>query len=181
MGEEKKVAGKGGGDKKKGASAGPEPIVLKVDLHCLGCARKVRKAIKVAPGVESVATDIAAGKVVVTGPADMAELKERIEARTKKPVQIVAAGAGPPKKEKAEKDKGGDGDKKKAADKPDKEVTLQVQEHCETCFGRIKRRNSKMKGRALSFSRRGIPRGTMNRRNKGANFSSPRLELILAF
>ena len=63
--------------------------------------------------------DMAAGKVVVTGPADATELKERIEARAKKPVQIVSAGTGPPKKDK-------DKDKEKKADgggekKPDKE------------------------------------------------------------
>nr|ACR36713.1 unknown [Zea mays] len=60
---------------------------------------------------------MAAGKVVVTGPADAVELKERIEARAKKPVQIVSAGAGPPKKEKdkeKEKDKKADGGEKKA-------------------------------------------------------------------
>jgi len=157
MGEEKK-AGKdgGGGDKKKdaGAGAAPQPIVLKVDLHCAGCASKVRKAIKRAPGasalriaggyirstlavgggcflfltvrsialwprlragVESVTPDMAAGKVVVTGPADAVELKERIEARAKKPVQIVSAGAGPPKKDKEkEKEKKADGGEKKA-------------------------------------------------------------------
>ncbi|CAD6212719.1 unnamed protein product [Miscanthus lutarioriparius] len=120
MGEEKK-AGKdgGGGDKKKdaGAAAAPQPIVLKVDLHCAGCASKVRKAIKHAPGVESVTPDMAAGKVVVTGPADAVELKERIEARAKKPVQIVSAGAGPPKKDKEkekEKEKKADGGEKKA-------------------------------------------------------------------
>ncbi|TVU06212.1 hypothetical protein EJB05_49413, partial [Eragrostis curvula] len=71
MGEETKAAGKGGagGDKKKdaGAAAGTQPIVLKVDLHCLGCARKIHKAIKRTPGVESVAADVVAGKVVVTG------------------------------------------------------------------------------------------------------------------
>ncbi|OEL19002.1 hypothetical protein BAE44_0019980 [Dichanthelium oligosanthes] len=116
MGEEKK-AGKdgGGGDKKKDAApAGPQPIVLKVDLHCAGCAGKVRKAVKRAPGVESVTTDMAAGKVVVNGPADATELKERIEARAKKPVQIVSAGAGPPKKDK---DKKADGGAEKKADK----------------------------------------------------------------
>ncbi|TVU03672.1 hypothetical protein EJB05_49409, partial [Eragrostis curvula] len=151
MGEETKTAGKGGdrGDKNKDAgmaAAGPQPIVLKVHLHCLGCARKVHKAIKRAPGVESVATDIAVGKVIVTGSADATELKERIEARTKKPVHIVSAGAGPSKKEKiADKEKGG-GDTKKATDMPNKEETLQVQVQCEVCFGRIKRRNSKIKG-----------------------------------
>ena len=61
--------------------------------------------------------DMAAGKVVVTGPADATELKERIEARAKKPVQIVSAGTGPPKKDK-DKEKKADGGGEK---KPDKE------------------------------------------------------------
>ncbi|KAL6640983.1 hypothetical protein ACP70R_019164 [Stipagrostis hirtigluma subsp. patula] len=118
MGEEKKAAKDGGGDKKKdggAAAAGPQPIVLKVDLHCAGCATKVRKAIKHAPGVESVSPDMATGKVTVTGPADAAELKERIEARTKKPVQVVSAGSGPPPKK--DKDKKPDGGAEKKGDK----------------------------------------------------------------
>lgn len=52
MGEEKKEKAGGGkadgGDKKKDAVA--QDIVLKVDLHCSGCASKVRRAIKNAPG-----------------------------------------------------------------------------------------------------------------------------------
>jgi hypothetical protein len=77
--------------------------------------------------VESVTPDMAAGKVVVTGPADAVQLKERIEARAKKPVQIVSAGAGSPKKDKekkadggeknAAKEKGGGDAEKKKADK----------------------------------------------------------------
>ncbi|KAM0847384.1 hypothetical protein ACQ4PT_055046 [Festuca glaucescens] len=114
MGEEKPSKADAGGDKKKDAAAAPpppeHPIVLKVDLHCAGCASKVKRAIKHAPGVVSVKTDTAANKVVVTGAADAAELKDRIEARAKKPVQIVSAGAGPPKKDKE-------------SDKPDKEKT----------------------------------------------------------
>ncbi|KAL5225595.1 hypothetical protein ABZP36_012234 [Zizania latifolia] len=174
MGEEKKdkaSGGKdGGGEKKKdagGAAAAAQAIVLKVDLHCAGCASKVKKAIKRAPGVESVTADTAGNKVVVTGEADAAELKERIEARTKKPVHIVSAGAGPPKKDKEkEKDKDkkvdggekkvekekGSGDKKAAAaaDKPkeakEETVTLKIRLHCEGCIERIKRRIYKIKG-----------------------------------
>jgi hypothetical protein len=69
-------------------------------------------------GVESVAADVAAGKVVVTGPADAAELKDRVESRTKKPVLIVSAGAGQPKNDKkADKEKGGGGEKKAEKEK----------------------------------------------------------------
>lgn len=66
MGEDKKAANKdaaGGGDKKKdaGAAAAPQPIVLKVDLHCAGCANKVRKAIKRAPGAYALFPQITGG------------------------------------------------------------------------------------------------------------------------
>uniref|UniRef100_A0A3B5XXG6 HMA domain-containing protein n=1 Tax=Triticum aestivum TaxID=4565 RepID=A0A3B5XXG6_WHEAT len=120
MGEDKKEKpGKAdGGDHKKDAAAPRQPIVLKVDLHCAGCATKVKRAIKNAPGVESVKTETAANKVVVTGAADAAEIKERIEARTKKPVQIVSAGAASPNKDNRDKDKD---NKAGAGDKPEKE------------------------------------------------------------
>lgn len=75
-------------------------------------------SIALRAGVESVMPDMAAGKVVVTGTADAVELKERIEARAKKPVQIVSAGAGgPPKKADKEKEKKADGGGEKKADK----------------------------------------------------------------
>jgi hypothetical protein len=73
--------------------------------------------------VESVKTDTAANKVVITGAADAAELKDRIEARAKKPVQIVSAGAGPPPKKEKDKEKT-DGDEEKPQKdkgKPEKE------------------------------------------------------------
>uniref|UniRef100_A0A8R7RF97 HMA domain-containing protein n=1 Tax=Triticum urartu TaxID=4572 RepID=A0A8R7RF97_TRIUA len=122
MGEDKKEKPRkaDGGDHKKDAAAPPQPIVLKVDLHCAGCATKVKRAIKNAPGVESVKTETAANKVVVTGAADAAEIKERIEARTKKPVQIVSAGAASPNKDNKDKDKD---NKAGAGDKPEKEKT----------------------------------------------------------
>ena len=47
-------AGKGGGGGgSEAAAAVPEaaqPVVLKMDLHCAGCAHKVKKAIKRVPG-----------------------------------------------------------------------------------------------------------------------------------
>jgi len=148
MGEEKKdKANKSdGGEKKKDAAAAPpaaeqQAIVLKVDLHCAGCASKVKRAIRHAPGVDSVKTDTAANKVVVTGAADAAELKDRIEARAKKPVHIVSAGAGAgsakkdakengkpekkadggvEKKQPAEKEKGNKPEKAEKGNKPEK-------------------------------------------------------------
>ncbi|KAL6901826.1 hypothetical protein ACP4OV_004702 [Aristida adscensionis] len=111
-------AGKGA-EAGEGAAAAPEaaqPVVLRMHLHCAGCAHKVKKAIKHMPGVESVVADAAAGRVVVAGTADAAALKARIEAKTKKPVEIVSAGSGPSKAAAgaAESKDGGAGGEKKA-------------------------------------------------------------------
>jgi copper chaperone CopZ len=106
---------------------GPEPVVLRMELHCAGCAKKVRKSIHHMPGVVSVVADPAANTVVVAGTADPAALKARIESKTKKPVQIVSAGGNSkpppagaePKKPNPEKQQGG-GEEKKNPDKGDK-------------------------------------------------------------
>lgn len=94
-------AGKGG----DGGEAAPEaaqPVVLKMNLHCAGCAHKVKKAIKRVPGVDSIVTDVAANTVVVVGTADAGALKARLEAKTNKPVEIVSAGGAPKKPPAAE-------------------------------------------------------------------------------
>lgn len=106
-------AGKGG----DGGEAAPEaaqaqPVVLKMNLHCAGCAHKVKKAIKRVPGVDSIVTDVAANTVVVAGTADAGALKTRLEAKTNKPVEIVSAGGAPRKPPAAEpKQDAGDGEK----------------------------------------------------------------------
>ena len=45
----------------------PAEIVLKVFMHCEGCARKVRRSLKGFPGVDDVVTDCKSHKVVVKG------------------------------------------------------------------------------------------------------------------
>ncbi|GJN09063.1 hypothetical protein PR202_ga27032 [Eleusine coracana subsp. coracana] len=107
-------AGKGGdgGGGADAAAEAPQPVVLRMDLHCAGCAHKVKKAIKRVPGVESVVADVAGKRVVVAGTADAAALKARIEAKTSKAVEVVSAGSGP--KKAAESKDGGAGEEKKA-------------------------------------------------------------------
>ena len=62
--------------------------------------------------------DVAANTIVVAGTADAAALKARLEAKTKKPVEILSAGSWPGKagaagEKKADKEGGGE----KKADK----------------------------------------------------------------
>ncbi|KAL6638312.1 hypothetical protein ACP70R_025884 [Stipagrostis hirtigluma subsp. patula] len=140
----------GGGEEKKKA---PSAVVLRVELHCYGCALKVKKAIKSAQGVESVTADMAAGTVTVVGKADPWELKECIEARVHKPVAFVSP-ANPPKKKTKVDDDGkkpaaadaGKENDKKNKEAPESTVVLKIRMHCNGCIDRIKRKAQKIKG-----------------------------------
>ncbi|VAI40729.1 unnamed protein product [Triticum turgidum subsp. durum] len=156
--QKKKEDGDGG--KKKEAA----PVVLGVDLHCDGCARKVVKAVKAAQGVEGVAADVAAGMVTVSGKAvDPWDIKDRVEARTHKPVAFVSPPNPPnPKKKKdggdttadGKKGQAGDGngakaagdDKKKSNNGPESTVVVKIGLHCNGCIDRIRRTAHKIKG-----------------------------------
>jgi copper chaperone CopZ len=108
----------------------------------------------------------------VAGTADAAALKARLEAKTKKAVEIISAGGGPKKAAPAaepkdagagEKKDGGAGEKKADKDASPKEekekkqppeqkkpkeetVLLKIRLHCDGCADRIRRRIYKIKG-----------------------------------
>ncbi|CAL9757864.1 unnamed protein product [Musa acuminata subsp. burmannicoides] len=155
MGEEKKK--KGDGEKKK--DKGPTPVEVKLDMHCEGCALKVRKLVKGLEGVEGVSVDAAHNKLKVVGKVDPWKLKEFLEVKTKKKVDFIFP-KDPPKKAK---DHGGDAKKNKDADDKGKDakkssddkkpkppavstVVLKIRLHCDGCIQRIKRRIHKIKG-----------------------------------
>ena len=149
------------GDKKAAGAAadaggkkddGVVTVVLKVDLHCEGCAKKIKRAMKNYEGVVDVKTDCGANKVTVTGKVEPAKLKERLEAKTKKKVDLVSpqpkkdAGGGEKKSE--EKSEKKPDDKKSEEKKPPKEstVVLKIRLHCEGCISKIKKIIYKTKG-----------------------------------
>lgn len=125
-------------------------------MHCEGCAKKIRHAVKHLEGVEGLKTDCAGNKLTVTGKADPAKIKARLEEKTKRKVEIIspqpkkddgaAAGGGDKKAdEKPEKKPEG---KKEEAKKPPPEstVVLKIRLHCEGCISKIKKIISKIKG-----------------------------------
>ncbi|KAL2472369.1 Heavy metal transport/detoxification superfamily protein [Abeliophyllum distichum] len=139
---EKKAADSGG---KK--DDGPITVVLKLDLHCEGCAKKVKRSVRHFEGVENVKADWGSNNLTVTGKVDPAWIRERVEYKTKKKVELVSP---QPKKD------GGDGDKKpeeksdkkpeekKAEEKKPKEptastVVMKIKLHCDGCAHKIKR------------------------------------------
>ncbi|KAK2654960.1 hypothetical protein Ddye_008012 [Dipteronia dyeriana] len=140
MGEEKDVA-KNDGEKKAAPAAadtgakkddGVVVVVLKMDLHCEGCAKKIRRCMKNFGGVTDVKTDMGANKVTVTGKVDPAKVKARLEEKSKKKVELISpqlkkdaapAAGGGDKKPEAKSDK--KPEEKKSDDKkpePPKEV-----------------------------------------------------------
>ncbi|KAG6692721.1 hypothetical protein I3843_10G121200 [Carya illinoinensis] len=152
MGAEKDQGGKNEGEKKPADKKddGKVAAVFKMDLHCEGCARKVKRAVRNIDGVEQVKTDCAANKLTVTGKADPSAIKETLEQKTKKKVEIVSA---PPKKdgggdkkpeEKAQKKE----EDKKSDDKKPKESTavFKIRVHCDGCIQKIRKIVSKFGG-----------------------------------
>uniref|UniRef100_J3L8E4 HMA domain-containing protein n=1 Tax=Oryza brachyantha TaxID=4533 RepID=J3L8E4_ORYBR len=65
--EEKEIAAAGAGDGRETSQPQVQVVVLRVSLHCKGCAGKVKKHISRMEGVTSLDIDIATKKVTVVG------------------------------------------------------------------------------------------------------------------
>ncbi|KAL8204923.1 hypothetical protein R6Q57_010546 [Mikania cordata] len=137
---------KNSGEKK--SDGGSVAVVMKLDLHCDGCAKKVKSSIRHFKGVETVDVDIAGNKVTVTGNVDPAAIKERIERKTKKKVEIISPQLKKDVGDKPSEKKSGDtkADAKKPKEIQSSAVVLKIPLHCEGCIHKIKRTVSKIKG-----------------------------------
>ncbi|KAJ4704098.1 Heavy metal-associated isoprenylated plant protein [Melia azedarach] len=140
MGEDKK--------EEKKEEENPE-IVLKVDMHCEACARKVGRALKgFEAGVEEITADSKASKVVVKGKtADPIKVCERLQKKSGRKVELISPLPKPPEEEekKVEENKEQKEDKK---EEPPAVVTvvLKVRMHCEACAQGLQKRIRKIKG-----------------------------------
>lgn len=152
MGEQKDDAKKPAAAADKKADDGMLTVVLKLDMHCEGCAKKVKRAVKNFDGVDKVTTDCGANKVTVIGKVDPAAIKEKLEQKTKKKVELVSPqpkkdGSGDKKAEEKPAEKKPE-EKKPAEDKKPKQstVVLKIRLHCEGCIHKIRKIISKFKG-----------------------------------
>ncbi|KAG6746191.1 hypothetical protein POTOM_050714 [Populus tomentosa] len=130
----------------------PQEIVLKVYMHCEGCARKVRRCLKGFEGVEDVATDCKASKVVVKGEkADPLKVLERIQRKSHRQVVLISPIPKPPSEEekKAEEKEKPKVEEKKEEPPVIRMVVLRVSMHCEACALEIKKRILRMKGMTI--------------------------------
>ncbi|PHU03902.1 hypothetical protein BC332_29153 [Capsicum chinense] len=166
-GEKKK---KGGGEENK-KDGGNLSVVLK-SCNCEGCATKVVKAIRSIVGVEKVMCDVDSKKLTVIGKVDPVMLREEVERKTQKNVEVVSRipkkdgkgkgggdngsdnGAGEEKKkmQKQNKEKdsrentGGEDKKPKEKELPITTVVLKLHCHCQGCIQKIDEIMIKFKG-----------------------------------
>lgn len=159
MGEEKKEEENKEEEKKEEASTGAgeekkeeekkedEPLVLKVEMHCGACAKKVAKSLKGFQGVEEVMADCKGSKVVVKGKAvDPVKVCERIQKKSGRKVEIISPLPKPADPEtKPEEEPPKQQDKK---DEPPPVITLvlKIGMHCEACAQLLQKRIRKIKG-----------------------------------
>ncbi|XP_020549732.1 heavy metal-associated isoprenylated plant protein 3 isoform X1 [Sesamum indicum] len=132
---------------------GPITVVLKLDLHCEGCAKKVRRSVSHFEGVEKVKAECEAKRLTVTGNLDPAWLRERVETKTKKKVELISphppkdgGGGGAADTKAEEKPEKKIAEEKKAPDDSEKPkeaavstVVMKIKLHCDGCANKIKR------------------------------------------
>ncbi|KAK9126617.1 hypothetical protein Scep_015463 [Stephania cephalantha] len=141
-----------GGEAKKGGGGGDGgsiAVVLKLDMHCEGCAKKVRKTVKTFQGVESVEVNSETNKLTVKGKVDPAKLRERVEHKTKKKVELVSPqvkkdGGEKKTEEKSSEKKAGD-DKEKKKEPQVTTLVMKIPLHCEGCIKKIRKIITKYK------------------------------------
>lgn len=138
MGEEKKE------ELKENKEEKIEPVVLKVDMHCLGCASKVKRSIKTFNGVQDFWLDYKLNTVIVKGNVDPLKLRERVQKKSGRKTELLSP---LPKKEIVEeKEKVEDKGKDTKPEPVAATVVLKVGMHCDGCAQKVRRIILKMKG-----------------------------------
>ncbi|KAL3750983.1 hypothetical protein ACJRO7_011894 [Eucalyptus globulus] len=151
MGKQKNEGGDGamggGGGKAGEQKDGRAAVVLKIDLHCRGCEAKIEKFLKKFPGVEKTKVDGGAMKVTVEGHVDPAKLREKMQEKTKKKVELVSPLPKRDKGQSSDEKKKADEEKKKPKEPPVTTVVLKFScLHCEGCIQKIRKIITKTKG-----------------------------------
>ncbi|OQU85956.1 hypothetical protein SORBI_3004G346500 [Sorghum bicolor] len=93
--QQEKGKGKGKDKDKDGGTKKPPPVVtavLKVDMHCDGCAKRIHGSVHRYPGVEGVAMEVDKGSMTVVGRFDAKKLRDRVANKTRKHVDLVGGG-----------------------------------------------------------------------------------------
>ncbi|XP_068649848.1 heavy metal-associated isoprenylated plant protein 9-like [Aristolochia californica] len=141
--EEKKVENTEKAEEKKEVAADPPPppppVVLFVDMHCVGCAKRVERCIMKVRGVEEVKIDMTQNHITIKGIVDPQALCMRIQKKTNRMAQVISP-LPPPE---------ADPTKPQIVTSQVSEVitvVLHINMHCEACAEQLKRKILKMRG-----------------------------------
>lgn len=136
--EEVKTEEKVEEEEKKEEPQPPSPFVLYVDLHCVGCAKKIERSISKIRGVEGVVTDMAKNQVTIKGVIEPQAVCERITKKTKRVAKVLSplpAAEGEPIPQVVASQVSGL-----------TTVELNVNMHCEACAEQLKKKILRMRG-----------------------------------
>ncbi|KAI7731483.1 hypothetical protein M8C21_026907 [Ambrosia artemisiifolia] len=129
-----------------------EEVVLKVDMHCGACARKVARSLRGFQGVKEVMTDCKDSKVVIKGKElDPTKLSERVQKKTGRKVEIKSPLPKPPEPKpepEPEKKQQPEPPKEEKKDEPPPVITvvLKMSMHCDACAQALQKRIRKIRG-----------------------------------
>ncbi|XP_009361260.2 heavy metal-associated isoprenylated plant protein 9 [Pyrus x bretschneideri] len=125
-------------EEKKEKPKPPSPFVLFVDLHCVGCAKKIERSIMRIRGVEGVVTDMARNEVTIKGIVEPQAVCNKIMKKTKRIAKVLSP---LPAAE-------GEAIPEVVASQVSGLVTveLEVNMHCEACAEQLKRKILKFRG-----------------------------------
>ncbi|XP_022888808.1 heavy metal-associated isoprenylated plant protein 9-like isoform X2 [Olea europaea var. sylvestris] len=116
----------------------PSPLVLFVDLHCVGCAKKIERSILKIRGVEGVVIDMVKNQITVEGVVEAQVVCNKIMKKIKRRIKVLSP---LPESE-------GEAMSEVVASQ-DSELTtmeLNVNMHCLACAQQLKRKILKLKG-----------------------------------
>lgn len=125
-------------EEKKEEPKPPSPFVLYVDLHCVGCAKKIERSISKIRGVEGVVIEMAKNQVTIKGVIEPQAVCDRITKKTKRVAKVLSplpAAEGEPIPEVVASQVSGL-----------TTVELNVNMHCEACAEQLKKKILRMKG-----------------------------------
>ncbi|KAL8153570.1 hypothetical protein V2J09_011330 [Rumex salicifolius] len=116
----------------------PSPFVLYVDLHCVGCAKKIDRSIMKLRGVEGVVIDMAKNQVTIKGVVNPQAICNLITKKTRRMAKVLSPL--PPTE--------GEPMPQIVASQVSGLVTveLNVNMHCEACAEQLKKKILKMRG-----------------------------------
>ncbi|KAB2596905.1 neurofilament medium polypeptide-like [Pyrus ussuriensis x Pyrus communis] len=125
-------------EEKKEEPKPPSPFVLFVDLHCVGCAKKIERSIMRIRGVEGVVIDMARNEVTIKGIVEPQAVCNKILKKTKRIAKVLSP---LPAAE-------GEAIPEVVASQVSGLVTveLEVNMHCEACAEQLKRKILKFRG-----------------------------------